>query len=111
MKEVFYNTGNHPTYSPPSYFAWSAKLFSVMRKKTDIFDPHHIFPNILRRHEIIYDKVRIVGKFFYPNYGARIGPWGVPLENISKSWTFQYGPNPGGDLEIWDFCFGGVCTL
>ena len=48
------------------------KIRTVMGKKKFVFDPHLIFPNILRRHEIFYDKVAMGPKFLPPNYGARI---------------------------------------
>ena len=82
-----------------------------MRKKKCYFDRHLIFPNILRRHEIFYDKVTIVGKFFYQNYGAHIWHWRLPLTFVAEFWTFQNGPNPGGDDEICDICFRGVRTF
>ena len=83
--------------------------YSDGEKKID-FDPHLISPNILRRHEILYDKVNIVDNFFYPNYGARIWRWELPLEKNDEFWTFQYGQNPGGDLEIADFCLRRAWT-
>ena len=33
----------------------------------------------------------------------------IPL-NIGKIGTFTYGPNPGGDLEIFDYFPGPVLT-
>ena len=79
--------------------------------KNRTISPHHIFSNILKRDDKFYDKVNIVPKFFCRNYGARIRPWGLPLKNNGDIWTFRKCQNPGGDLEIWDFCVTGVWTL
>ena len=80
-------------------------------KKTDLFDPHLIFPNIFRIFEIFYDKVPMGPKFFPQNYGARMWPWEPPLAHNSIFWTFQNNPNPGGDVGIWDFFLRVFCTL
>ena len=75
------------------------------------FDPHLIFPNIFKNHEIFYDKVNIVDKFFYQNYGAHMRPWGSPLAYKGKMCTFENARNPGGHLEIWDIFVRGVWPL
>ena len=86
-------------------------ICTVLGKKKGTFDPHLIFRNILRRHEIFHDKVNIGVRFYHTNYGARIWPWRPPPAHKANIWTFQNGQNPGGDLEIWDIFRKGVCTL
>ena len=88
-----------------------AVLVQWWGKKKWNFDPHLIFPNNLRRHEIFYDKVKIGVRFHHKNYGAHICRWGLPLAYVAKFWTFKMCPNPGGDLEIWDIFLREVWTL
>ena len=38
-------------------------------------------------------------------------PWGLSPQNIREKLTIQNGPNPGGDLEIWDISPKVVCPL
>ena len=81
---------------------------TVMGKKKYTPATFDIFRNILRRHEIFYDRVNIVDKFFYQNYDAHVLPWRSLLAYKGKICTFENVPNPGGHLEICEIYFGGV---
>ena len=52
------------------------------------------------------DNINMVHRILLANYGARIWPWGFPLAHKGNYCTFQNGPNPGGDDEIWDIFLG-----
>ena len=38
-------------------------------------------------------------------------PGGLPRAHSGEIGTSDNGPNPGGDLKIWDIFFGGVVPL
>ena len=68
---------------------------TVMGKKNLPFDPHLIFPNNLRRHEIFYDKVKIGVRFYHKNYGAHICRWGSPWLMLLNSGLLKCAQIPG----------------
>ena len=89
-------------YSTPSINKWFWEFF---------FNSEFIFPNTFRNHDIFYDQVRNVDKFFTQNYGAHIWPWRSPVASNRNFQHISNGQNPGGDVKIWDIFFQEVWPL